>query len=587
MYFIEKLEKGAFVSVGTAEGFVTVQFADLPIISEIQSALRSLGYETPTPIQAGAIPPLLAGCDLLGCAQTGTGKTAAFAVPLLQRIHVAKKRPNPFEPIGLILAPTRELVVQISENLHAIGRNTRVKHACIYGGVGQRPQVAALTQGVHVLVATPGRLMDLVDQQYCNLGRIECFILDEADRMLDMGFMPEIQRIIRLLPREKQSVFLSATMPPPIKSLASALLHNHETVMVAPPATTADRVQQRVMFVDKSNKRKLLDHLLTDPQRARVLVFMRTKYGADRMYKSLIESGVSAEGIHGGRSQNARQRVLHAFRDGEVRVLIATDVAARGIDIDDITHVINYEVPHDPDSYVHRIGRTARAGAAGESITLCEGDEYAYFAEIEKRIGKKIDVDRDHPFHSVDAEDEELRDAKRQLERREGGGRTRAIHTRTPRASSASRGVRKEQSPAAKRASGKKPSVRQESGAVGKEQASVERKKFSTRATEGGRGSKVSVSAGGREARTEQPSRSDPEGRTGRRSKGETASKSNEEVGRRRTLSGKVRKIKPKTSTGYASPFSKPAGGRKSRSGSTLPGSRSRGPKARSQSRSR
>lgn len=576
---------------------MSVLFADLPIISEIQSALRSLGYETPTPIQAGAIPPLLAGCDLLGCAQTGTGKTAAFAIPLLQRIHVAKRRPAPFEPIGLILAPTRELVVQISENMHAIGRNTRVKHACIYGGVGQRPQVAALTQGVHVLVATPGRLLDLIDQQYCSLSSVECFVLDEADRMLDMGFMPEIQRLIRLLPREKQSVFLSATMPPPIKSLASALLHNHETVMVAPPATTAERVQQRVMFVDKSNKRKLLDHLLTDPQRTRVLVFMRTKYGADRMYKSLIESGVSAEGIHGGRSQNARQRVLNAFKDGQIRVLIATDVAARGIDIDDITHVINYEVPHDPDSYVHRIGRTARAGAAGESITLCEGDEYSYFAEIEKRIGKKIDVDRDHPFHSIDAEDEELRDAARQRDRKDGSKRTKTIYTRE-----SARSTKKPSARTSKRSPVKTTEVRQQSASIGKEQASKERKKFSTRESEvarqseprsasssqSPRRSKDSASApAGRDSRPPKGGRAERDSRTERDGRSDRGSKSNEEVGRRRTLSGKVRKIKPKTQTNYASPFGKPAGARKSRSGSTLTGSRGSSSFGRSKGRSR
>lgn len=559
---------------------MSVLFADLPIISEIQSALRSLGYETPTPIQAGAIPPLLAGCDLLGCAQTGTGKTAAFAIPLLQRIHVAKRRPIPFEPIGLILAPTRELVVQISENIQAIGRNTRVKHACIYGGVGQRPQVAALTQGVHVLVATPGRLLDLIDQQYCNLGSVDCFVLDEADRMLDMGFMPEIQRLIRLLPREKQSVFLSATMPPPIKSLASALLHNHETVMVAPPATTAERVQQRVMFVDKANKRKLLDHLLADPLRTRVLVFMRTKYGADRMYKSLIESGISAEGIHGGRSQNARQRVLTAFKDGQIRVLIATDVAARGIDIDDITHVINYEVPHDPDSYVHRIGRTARAGAAGESITLCEGDEYSYFAEIEKRIGKKIDVDRDHPFHSIDAEDEELRDAARQRDRRDGSKRTKSIYTRV-----SARSTKKPSANTSKRSTAKTSEARQQSAAIGKEQASKERKKFSTRESEALRQSEsrsATSSNSPRSRKDSSPAASSREGRppkeerSDRETRSERSSRTSEEAGRRRTLSGKVRKIKPKTRTSYASPFAKPAGARKSRSGSTLSGSRGR-----------
>jgi ATP-dependent RNA helicase RhlE len=384
-------------------------FSDLPIIPEIQSALKSLEYLTPTPIQAGAIPPLLEGRDLLGCAQTGTGKTAAFAIPILQQIHQINKYAVAYQPIGLIVAPTRELVIQISENLTAIGKHLRVRHTTVYGGVGQRPQVAALAKGVHIVVATPGRLLDLIEQEYCSLSKLQFFVLDEADRMLDMGFMPDVQKIVRLLPRKRQSVFLSATMPAPIQQLASTLLHQHVTVMVTPPARTADRVKQSVMFVDRGNKRKLLDRLLDEPSRSRVLVFMRTKHGADRLYKSLVAAGISAEGIHGGRSQNARQRVLHAFRDGKIRVLIATDVAARGIDIDDISHVINFDVPVEAEAYVHRIGRTARAGASGESITLCDGDEYDYLKEIEKTIGMKIPVDRDHPFHSTDAEDEELR----------------------------------------------------------------------------------------------------------------------------------------------------------------------------------
>jgi ATP-dependent RNA helicase RhlE len=397
---------------------VTLSFSQLPLIPEILSALRQLQYSEPTPIQSGAIPPLLEGKDLLGCAQTGTGKTAAFAIPIIQMLHTDGSRPEPFCPLGLILAPTRELAVQISDNITQLGKHTRVRQTRIYGGVGQRPQVAALQRGVHVLVATPGRLLDLIQQDYCSLAKLKFFVLDEADRMLDMGFMPEIQKIVRMLPRKRQSVFLSATMPPPIQALASSLLHQHVTVMVAPPATTAERVQQRVMFVERSNKRKLLDHLLAAPEFKRVLVFMRTKYGADRMYKSLQEAGVAAEGIHSGRSQNARQRVLNAFRNGEVRVLIATDVAARGIDVDNISHVINFEIPLESDSYVHRIGRTARAGAAGESISFCDGGEYRYLKAIENQIGDSIPVDRDHPFHSVDAEDEELRQHSRTNERK-------------------------------------------------------------------------------------------------------------------------------------------------------------------------
>ena len=383
-------------------------FSDLPIIPEIQSALKSLEYQTPTPIQAGAIPPLIEGKDLLGCAQTGTGKTAAFAIPILQKIHQSGQFALKCQPIGLIIAPTRELVVQISENLRDIGRHTKVRHTTVFGGVGQRPQVAALTKGVHLVVATPGRLLDLIDQGYCSLSKLQYFVLDEADRMLDMGFMPDVQKIVRLLPKQRQSVFLSATMPPLIQKLASTLLHQHVTVMVTPPSRTADRVKQSVMFVDRGSKRKLLDRVLADPQRTRVLVFVRTKHGADRLYKSLIDDGVAAEGIHGGRSQNARQRVLNDFKSGKIRVLIATDIAARGIDIDEISHVVNFDVPLEAEAYVHRIGRTARAGASGESITFCSADEYKYLKQIEKTIGMRIPIDREHPFHSVDAQDGEI-----------------------------------------------------------------------------------------------------------------------------------------------------------------------------------
>jgi len=392
----------------STEEKVSLKFSDLPLIPEIQAALKTLTYTTPTPIQAGSIPSLLDGKDLLGCAQTGTGKTAAFAIPILQKLHQMGKNPIPYQPLGLIIAPTRELVVQISENIQAIGKHTKVRHTTIYGGVGQRPQVAALAKGIHLIVATPGRLLDLIDQNHCSLSKLQFFVLDEADRMLDMGFMPDVKRIVKLLPGKRQSVFLSATMPEPIQKLASTLLHQHVTVMVTPPAKTADRVKQSLMYVERGNKRKLLDRLLSDKSRNRVLVFMRTKHGADRLYKSLMAAGVSAEGIHGGRSQNARQRVLNLFRDGQVRVLIATDVAARGIDIDNIDLVINFDVPVEADAYVHRIGRTARAGASGESITLCDAEEYKLLQQIEKTIGMKIPVDRDHPFHSVNAEDHEL-----------------------------------------------------------------------------------------------------------------------------------------------------------------------------------
>lgn len=418
-------------------------FSELPIIPEIQSALKSLEYQTPTPIQAGAIPPLLEGKDLLGCAQTGTGKTAAFAIPILQKIHQSGQYALKTQPVGLIIAPTRELVVQISENLRDIGRHTKVRHTTVFGGVGQWPQVAALTKGVHLVVATPGRLLDLIDQGYCSLAKLQFFVLDEADRMLDMGFMPDVQKIVRQLPKQRQSVFLSATMPPPIQKLASTLLHHHVTVMVTPPAKTADRVKQCVMFVDRGNKRKLLDRLLADPERSRVLVFVRTKHGADRLYKSLIDDGVAAEGIHGGRSQNARQRVLNDFRSGKIRVLIATDIAARGIDIDEISHVVNFDVPLEADAYVHRIGRTARAGASGESITFCAADEYKYFKQIEKTIGMRIEIDREHPLHSVDAQDGELSEIGELNRPRKSTGAKNATAEPTKRRRSISGKVRK------------------------------------------------------------------------------------------------------------------------------------------------
>ncbi|MDZ4852982.1 MAG: DEAD/DEAH box helicase [Pirellulaceae bacterium] len=388
---------------------MATSFADLPIIESIQSAIRSEGYTIPTPIQAAAIPPLLEKRDLLGCAQTGTGKTAAFAIPILQHLHEASRKAIPKAPRALILAPTRELAVQIHESFETYGKSLRLRVTSVFGGVGQGKQVAAMERGVHVLVATPGRLLDLMEQGYIQLDRLEYFVLDEADRMLDMGFMPSIKRIIRELPRQRQSIFLSATMPPPIEELAGQLLHNHVTVMVAPPATTAQRVQQRVMFVAKEDKRYLLEKLLKDNALSKVLVFTRTKYGADRLAKQLKTAGLAIDAIHGNKSQNARQRVLGELKTGKLRVLVATDVAARGIDVEGISHVINFDIPIEADGYVHRIGRTARAGETGESISFCDCDEVPSLQDIEKEIGKKIPIDRNHGFHLAIAEDETLR----------------------------------------------------------------------------------------------------------------------------------------------------------------------------------
>lgn len=507
-------------------------FSELALIPEIASALRKMNYSEPTPIQAGAIPPLLEGKDLLGCAQTGTGKTAAFGIPLIQLLHTSGARSIPNHPLALILAPTRELVSQIAENLGEIGKQTRIRHTMIYGGVGQRPQIAALTRGVHILIATPGRLLDLVGQGHLNLTQLRHFVLDEADRMLDLGFMPDIQRIVRILPRQRQSIFLSATMPPPIEALAASLLQKHVTVMVAPPATTAERVRQRVMLVAKGNKRKLLDLILADKSASRVLVFMKTKHGADRLYKSLAQCGLSADGIHSGRSQNARQRVLGAFRNGEIRVLVCTDVAARGIDIDNVSHVINYDVPHDPDSYVHRIGRTARAGASGESITLCDSDEFSWLQEIEKLIDQSIPVDTDHPFHAPDVADEEVQFFTRK-QGRPSSGRTKSgkskfdsATSRRPERTKKSSRPKSSRNSGTERSSGAIKSGAVIGGASSSEASKAGSRKFvATRTESGETKERKSSSYEGREERG--PSR-----------------KKKPSVKRRRSLSGKVKKIK-------------------------------------------
>jgi ATP-dependent RNA helicase RhlE len=379
-------------------------FADLPITETIQAAIRAEGYSIPTPIQLAAIPPLLEGRDLLGCAQTGTGKTAAFAIPILQLLAATPQKATPHYPRALILAPTRELAVQITESFETYGVGLKLRCTSVFGGVGQASQVNAMKRGVHILVATPGRLLDLMEQGQIYLDRLSYFVLDEADRMLDMGFMPSLKRIVRALPKKRQSIFLSATMPPPIEELASQLLHEHVSVMVTPPATTAQRVTQRVMFVAKDDKRYLLEKLLEENSLSKVLVFTRTKHGADRLCKQLRMSGLAIDAIHGNKSQGARQRVLGELKNGKLRVLVATDVAARGIDVDAISHVINYEIPTDPESYVHRIGRTARAGETGESISFCDVDEVPSLRDIEKQIGQSIPIDRDQPYHYDGAE---------------------------------------------------------------------------------------------------------------------------------------------------------------------------------------
>ncbi|MFY9344502.1 MAG: M1 family aminopeptidase, partial [Planctomycetota bacterium] len=367
-------------------------FHSLGLTEPLLKALAAKSYTTPTPIQARAIPHLLSGRDLFGIAQTGTGKTAAFALPMLQLLTASNYRAQPRRPRSLVLAPTRELATQIADSFNAYGRFLHQRVAVVFGGVGQAPQVDALRRGLDVLVATPGRLLDLMQQRHCELGDVEILVLDEADRMLDMGFLPDVKRILATLPAERQSLLFSATMPADITALAARFLRDPLRIEVAPPAATADRIEQSVHFVSKAKKRDLLVALLQDPAFVRTLVFTRTKHGADRVAKSLHQAGFDAHAIHGNKSQNARERALDAFRDGKAHVLVATDIAARGIDVPDITHVINFDLPNIPESYVHRIGRTARAGRAGIAISFCDEGEREYLRDIEKLIKKRIPV---------------------------------------------------------------------------------------------------------------------------------------------------------------------------------------------------
>ena len=375
-------------------------FSELGLLPALESAVASEGYVEPTPIQARAIPHVLAGRDLLGLAQTGTGKTAAFALPILQRL--AKTAPTGrLRPIRcLILTPTRELAAQIQDSFATYGKNLALRSFVIFGGVGMDAQKQALRAGMDILVATPGRLLDLCGQGLVQLQGLEIFVLDEADRMLDMGFIHDVRKVIRLLPIKRQTLFFSATMPREAQELADQLLKNPETVAVVPPATTAERVDQEAFYVEKADKRLLLVDVLRDSEMRRVLVFSRTKHGANRIAEHLAKANISAEAIHGNKSQNARERALAGFKAGKTRVLVATDIAARGIDIDGVTHVVNFDVPEVPEAYVHRIGRTARAGAAGMAMTFCDADERQDFRAIEKLIRQDIPVVEGHPYES-------------------------------------------------------------------------------------------------------------------------------------------------------------------------------------------
>jgi len=375
-------------------------FVELGLIEPICLAVAAEGYSDATPIQEQAIPAVLSGRDVLGVAQTGTGKTAAFALPILQRLAESKRRAGPKGARALILTPTRELAQQIGKCFATYGVHLRMKKTVITGGVGMHPQIGSLLAGCDIVVATPGRILDLAMRGHVKLDNVETFVLDEADRMLDMGFIHDVKKIAALLPAARQTLLFSATMPTTVASLAGGLLKDHLRVEVTPSSTTVERIEQRVMFVAKDKKRDLLLDILRGAAVTRAIVFARTKHGANRLAEQLVKSGVKAEAIHGNKSQGARQRALADFHSGRVTTLVATDIAARGIDVDGISHVINFDLPNEPESYVHRIGRTARAGAEGIALSFCDADEIAYLKDIERTIRQPVPADESHRFHS-------------------------------------------------------------------------------------------------------------------------------------------------------------------------------------------
>ncbi len=418
-------------------------FNDLGLIDPILKALHAEGYTHPTPIQEQAIPHLNKGRDLLGCAQTGTGKTAAFAIPILQQLN-DRGIPAGRRPIRtLILTPTRELAIQIGESFAAYGRNLQLRHTVIFGGVGQKPQTDALQRGIDVVIATPGRLLDLMNQKFVDLSKLEIFVLDEADRMLDMGFIHDVKKVIAKLPAKRQTLFFSATMPTEIAKLANSILTDPVKVEVTPQSTTAETIDQSIFFVDRTDKNKLLVHLLGDNSIKEALVFTRTKHGANKVAKVLLQNGITAEAIHGNKSQTARQTALKNFKGGQTRVLVATDIAARGIDIDGLSHVINFDIPNVPETYVHRIGRTGRAGASGKALSFCDHEEKAYLRDILRLIKREIPVIDAHPFVMTGgpkkAEPEEPRERQN---RRPQGGQRNGDRIRSPRNSDRPRSER-------------------------------------------------------------------------------------------------------------------------------------------------
>lgn len=376
-----------------------MKFKDLNIIQPILQALEKKGYETPTPIQEAAIPVILNGEDLLGCAQTGTGKTAAFSIPIIQQlVEREQERGNQNVIRSLIVTPTRELAIQIGENIHEYSLNTRLKHTVVFGGVNQNSQVRAIRSGVDILIATPGRLLDLMNQGFIKIQHVEIFVLDEADRMLDMGFINDIKKLLKVLPKQRQSLFFSATMPKSIVELSNTILNKPQKIEISPVSSAAETVTQKIYYTNKDSKKALLYHILEAEEIKQVLVFSRTKHGADRIAQQLGKKDIQAAAIHGDKAQNYRQKVLSSFKDGKLRVLVATDIAARGIDIDKLAHVINYDIPDEPETYVHRIGRCGRAGETGVAISMCEPEENKLTKEIEYLINKDLIQVKDHPF---------------------------------------------------------------------------------------------------------------------------------------------------------------------------------------------
>lgn len=481
-------------------------FKDLPLAEPLLRAAADAGYTQPSPIQEKAIPPVVAGRDILGCAQTGTGKTAAFAMPILQLLSQAPCKPRKIR--ALILTPTRELAIQIDDSFAAYSKYMQMKHCVIFGGVNQNPQVSQLKSGVDILTATPGRLNDLIGQGHISLANVEIFVLDEADRMLDMGFVHDVKRVIQQLPAKRQTLFFSATMPPEIAQLASTILHNPVKVMVTPPATTVEKIDQSLYFVDKPNKRFLLASLIKEKKMPSVLVFTRTKHGADKVVRELAKDKIVTMAIHGNKSQNARQDALARFKDGSIRVLVATDIAARGIDISELPFVINYDLPNIPETYVHRIGRTGRAGQEGAAISFCMEDEIPYLKDIEKLTKIKIPVVEDHAWKMQGNAAVEAAKAQQPAPPPRGKKPQRSTEKQLAASAKKPQASKKEKAPAARQAAGQ--NTRQAPPAKAKEDTSMENNQNAQNAQQPADGAKRRRHRGGR-GRNKKPNAAAPQ----------------------------------------------------------------------------